>query len=61
MCDVSMASQVIRVLVKKGFIKRGQKEGDERSKFLTLTPDGIKIVKKTVKNVENIDSIFFSH
>ena len=61
MCDVSMASQVIRALVKKGLIERMQKEGDERSKFLTLTPDGIKLVKKTVKNVEDIDSKFFSH
>jgi len=60
MCDVSMASQVIRVLVKKQLIERVHKEGDERSKFLTLTSAGIKLVQNTVKNVEDIDSKFFN-
>ena len=60
-CDVSMTSQVVRSLVKKGLVSRVQKEGDERSKFVALTAEGTKLVQVTVKNVEATDSQFFSH
>lgn len=39
--DVTMTSQVLRALEKRGFVERVKKTGDERSKFPKLTKKGV--------------------
>ena len=58
-CHVSMVSQVIRTLVKKGCVTRKQKSTDERAYYLRLTKEGQAMVEKTVKAVEAVDQEFF--
>lgn len=57
--DVTMTSQVLRGLEKKGSITRKQKEGNERSKFPELTTQGVKLVEKALPLVEQVDREFF--
>ncbi len=57
--DVTMTSQVLRSLEKKGFVERKQKKGDERSKYPMLTNKGAELVKKALPLVEKVDRDFF--
>ena len=58
--DITMTSQVLRALEKKGWIERVQKEGDERSKFPRLTARGKKLVEQALPLVESVDRQFFA-
>ena len=58
-CDVTMTSQVLRGLEKKGLIQRIQKEGDERAKYPQVTLSGLAKLKKAMKDVEAVDAQFF--
>lgn len=56
--DITMTSQILRTLEKKGYIVRKQR--DERSKFPCLTEKGIKTVHQALPLVETVDVEFFS-
>jgi len=58
--DITMTSQVLRALEKKGWIERVQKEGDERSKCPRLTVKGAKLVEQALPLVESVDRRFFA-
>ena len=49
--DVTMTSQVLRALEKRGLLKRSQKEGDERSKFSELTDAGSAKIQGAAKDL----------
>ncbi|MBA2307247.1 MarR family transcriptional regulator [Candidatus Dependentiae bacterium] len=57
--DITMTSQVLRSLEKKGFVERKQKKGDERSKYPKLTKKGAELVEKALPLVEAVDHNFF--
>lgn len=57
--DVTMTSQVLRTLERKGYIARKQREGDARSKLPYVTEKGSKIIKKAIPLVETVDRDFF--
>lgn len=58
--DVMMTSNVIRALEKKKLLTRMEHETDTRAKVVFLTNDGIDVLKKSVKKVEDFDKFFFS-
>jgi MarR family transcriptional regulator, organic hydroperoxide resistance regulator len=57
--DITMTSQVLRTLEKKGFIERHKRNGDERSKFPRLTKSGAQLVEQVLPLVETVDLKFF--
>jgi DNA-binding MarR family transcriptional regulator len=57
--DITMTSQVLRTLERKGYIERKQREGDERSKLPHLTEKGAQLVEKAIPLVEAVDCDFF--
>ncbi len=57
--DVTMTSQVLRALEKKGLIKRSQKEGNERSKFSELTDSGVSKIQRAAKDLLKTEESFF--
>lgn len=59
-CDVTMTSQVLRGLEKKGLITRTTRATDERAKYPAVTPQGLKTLKGAMKDVEAVDENFFS-
>jgi len=58
--DVMMTSNVMRTLEMKGLISRKEHKTDTRAKSIEFTENGIDILKKAVKIVEDFDRIFFS-
>lgn len=60
-CDVTMTSQVLRTLERKGLITRQQIAGDKRSKYPTMTAAGHTKLNAAMKVVEAIDEQFFNH
>lgn len=58
--DPMTTSTVLRTLQKKGFLERNEHHKDTRAKTVTLTTNGIEIVKKAIVVVENFDRKFFS-
>lgn len=59
--DITMTSQILRTLEKKGYIERFQLEGNDRSKFPRLTEKGADLVKKAIRTVESVDLAFFGN
>lgn len=57
--DINMTSQVLRSLEQKGYIKRFQREGNERSKFPRITEKGALLIEKAIPLVEAVDQKFF--
>lgn len=57
--DITMTSQILRTLEKKGYLKRQQRKGDERSKFSRLTKSGAKLIEQALPLVEAVDRDFF--
>ncbi|RUP38072.1 MAG: MarR family transcriptional regulator [Acinetobacter sp.] len=57
--DVTMTSQVLRALEKRGLLKRSQKEGDERSKFSELTDAGVSKIQGAAKDLLAAEESFF--
>lgn len=58
--DITMTSQILRLLEKKGYVERKKKEGDERSNLPFLTESGILLAKKAIPLVESVDRDFFN-
>lgn len=57
--DVTMTSQVLRALERKGHIERLQRQGDGRSKLPRLTESGAALIEKAIPLVEAVDREFF--
>ncbi|HMK45481.1 MAG TPA: MarR family transcriptional regulator [Methanocella sp.] len=57
--DKNTVSRVMRALEKKGYVTRLAKDGDMRSKYLTLTDKGFRLVDKAMNEVLLIDERFF--
>lgn len=57
--DITMTSQVLRTLEKKGYVHRKLKDGNQRTKFLTVTERGAGMIEKAIPLVESIDQQFF--
>lgn len=57
--DVTMTSQVLRSLERKGYVKRYQKKEDARSKFSRITKSGAAVLGQAVPVVEAVDKQFF--
>jgi DNA-binding MarR family transcriptional regulator len=58
--DINMTSQILRTLEKKGLIERQRREGDERSKFPSLTKSGSALIERALPIVETVDHAFFA-
>jgi DNA-binding MarR family transcriptional regulator len=58
--DRMMVSKVLRTLLNKKFIERKAHELDTRAKTILLTKQGQIILQKALKQVEEVDSNFFS-
>jgi DNA-binding MarR family transcriptional regulator len=59
--DITMTSQILRVLEKRGYIERHQKEGNEKSKFPRVTPKGALLIERAIPLVESVDRDFFKN
>jgi DNA-binding MarR family transcriptional regulator len=57
--DITMTSQILRTLEKKGYLQRKQSKQDERSKLPYLTKNGALLIEKSIPLVESIDRKFF--
>ncbi|WP_175330688.1 MULTISPECIES: MarR family winged helix-turn-helix transcriptional regulator [Candidatus Ichthyocystis] len=58
--DVTMTSQVLRNLEKRGLLSRSQKKGDERAKFPKLTEEGTKKIQEATRDLLKTESDFFA-
>lgn len=58
--DVTMTSQLLRTLEKRGLMKRSQKEGDERSKFSDLTDERQRKIQIAAKDLLKAEDSFFA-
>lgn len=57
--DVTMTSQVLRSLERKGYVKRQQRKDDARSKFSQVTKRGTALIEQAIPVVESVDKKFF--
>lgn len=57
--DVMTVSQIIRLLVKKGLIRREVHPKDSRANIILLTDTGLQKVNRALPLVESIDQAFF--
>jgi DNA-binding MarR family transcriptional regulator len=58
--DVNVTSQVLRMLEKKGYIKRRPHPTDSRANIISVTKSGDEIASHAVQAVEEEDRAFFS-
>jgi DNA-binding MarR family transcriptional regulator len=58
--DVTMTSQILRNLQKRGLVLREQIEGDERAKYSSLSPVGKKLVKKAAEIMKINEKEYFA-
>lgn len=58
--DIATISQILRHLDKKKIIKRQHLKNDERSKYISLTKLGTKIINDTMPVVQKMDKAFFN-
>ena len=58
--DVTMTSQILRTLQKRGLVLREQIEGDERAKYSSLSPAGKKLVKKAAEIMKTNEKEYFA-
>lgn len=57
--DVMTVSQIITLLEKKKFITRVEHSTDTRAKSVTISSNGLSILKQAIPVVETIDNRFF--
>jgi len=57
--DTMMTSQVVRKLADRGLLARADDPADARAKRLRITPDGLELVARALKDVEAADAAFF--
>lgn len=52
----STVTNIVKLMEKKGYIRRESVQGDARLKRLKLTEEGVKIHQRTMKVIEEIDT-----
>lgn len=57
--DVMTTSQVLRLLEKKAYIKRGPHPADTRAKAICLLPAGEEKINVAVPLIEGVDTAYF--
>lgn len=57
--DVTMTSQVLRSLERKGYVTRQQHKDNARSKFSQVTERGAVLLEQAIPLVEAVDRQFF--
>jgi DNA-binding MarR family transcriptional regulator len=57
--DITMTSQILRTLERKGYIERKMQKGNERSKFPKVTKRGAQLIEQALPIVEKVDQQFF--
>ena len=57
--DVMTVSQTIRLLIKKGLLRRQSHPADSRANAILLTDEGLEKVNQALPLVEKIDQTFF--
>ena len=57
--DPMMTSQVVRMLETKGLVNRLQDQADQRKIKIQITNQGLALLTRAIKVVENVDKIFF--
>ena len=57
--DITMTSQILRLLERKGYVKRRQYKDDARSKFAQVTERGVVLVEQAIPLVHAVDRQFF--
>ena len=58
-CDITMTSQILRLLEKQGLIIRVMLDGNEKNKYPALTTRGNELFTQAIKVVEAADTAFF--
>jgi DNA-binding MarR family transcriptional regulator len=57
--DVKMTSEVVRKLAAKGLLARETDPRDTRALRLRITPDGERVARQAIAEVERADQAFF--
>jgi DNA-binding MarR family transcriptional regulator len=57
--DAATLSQIVRLLEKKGLLKRKHAKDDERAKYLKLTPEGQKMLSQAIDKFHSANLSFF--
>ncbi len=57
--DVKMTSEVVRKLAAKGLLARETDPRDTRALRLRITPDGERVARQAIAEVERADQVFF--
>jgi DNA-binding MarR family transcriptional regulator len=58
--DIMMTSQVLRALEKKGLVVRSADPKDKRAINVKASKEGIELVNRAIKAVEQVDKDFFN-
>lgn len=59
--DKMLITNVLKVLIKRNLVQREEHKTDTRAKVIRLTKTGQRFLKKAVKDVEDVDKIFFNN
>ncbi len=59
MVDVVSTSTLLKGLEERGLVTRDQRNRDKRMRYLTITPEGEKLVRDALKAVRQFDRQFF--
>jgi len=59
--DVKMTSQVVRKLEAKALIERAVDPADTRARRLRATRPGVRLARRAIVAVEDVDARFFAH
>ncbi|MBA3338417.1 MAG: MarR family transcriptional regulator [Geodermatophilaceae bacterium] len=57
--DKMVVSDVLKTLIRKGFVARSPNPGDARSSIVRATPSGRRVTNAAVRKVETLDARFF--
>lgn len=58
--DVMTTSQVVRALEEAGLVERSVHADDPRARAITVTAEGLAIVRRAIVVVEDVDEKFFA-
>lgn len=58
--DVKMTSDVLRRLEVRGLVDRMTDPRDTRARTVRVTPDGLSLVQRAMRDVEDADEAFFT-
>lgn len=58
--DKMLTSNVLKTLLRKNLISREEHCSDSRAKVINITKSGLHLLKESMKEVENFDTLFFA-